>query len=287
MSIELLYAACRAAGLDASGAHLLRHHTNAVYRLARQPVVVKITRPGKGRDRSTRTVAVAEALTGTNVPTVRLWPGLNQPIAVANSYATFWTAVDATRGPTADDLAEPLHRLHHLDPEVLPIVPKLDPFGAIADSLGRPTVLGADDLVFLRDYSEKLAEDYASLDFERPSCLIHGDAHHSNMLVGPDGPLLADWESARLGPPEWDLVTVAVHCRRFEHPADEYEEFARRYGRDIHVWPGYQTLAAIRELRMITTNSWKSAPGTLAASEVLHRIAALRDGDDERRWRLL
>jgi len=286
-SIELLNAACRVAGLDPGGARLLRHHTNAVYRLARHPVVVKITRPGAGRDRSIRTVAVAEALNRTAVPSVRLWPGLTQPIAAANSYATFWKAVDVTREPAAPDLAEPLHRLHHLDQQTVPALPELDPFAAVTSSLTRPTVLGADDLTFLRDYADQLAQDYVTLDFERPSRLIHGDAHHSNMLVGSDGPLLADWESVRVGPPEWDLVTVAVHCRRFEHPLGEYDEFAKRYGRDIHTWPGYRTLAAVRELRMITTNSWKSVPGTPAAREVLKRVAALRDGDKGRRWKLL
>ncbi len=286
-SLELLEAACRAADLDPSGARLLRHHTNAVYRLAHHPVVVKITRPGSGQHRSAQTVAIAEALAHTSVPTVRLWPGLNQPIIVADSHATFWSAIDVAREPTAADLAEPLRRLHCLDPQALSAVSKLDPFGAIANSLTRRTVLNPHDLGFLRAYSEQLADDYATLDFERPSSLIHGDAHHSNMLVGPDGPVLADWESAHLGPPEWDLATVAVHCRRFDHPPDEYKEFAKIYGRDICDWPGYQTLAAVRELRMITTNAWKSAPGTPAAAEVILRVAALRRGDLERRWQLL
>ena len=215
---------------------------------------------------------------------MRLWSDLDQPIAVADS---FWIAIDAARGAEAADLAEPLRRLHLLVPEEVPALPDLDPFGAIVNSLARPTVLGTYDLGFLRDYVAKLEQDYVALDFERPSCLIHGDAHHSNMLVGPDGPLLADWESARLGPAEWDLVTVAVHCRRFDHPLGEYEEFARLYGRDVRAWSGYRTLAAVRELRMITTNSWKSAPGKLASDEVLHRVAVLRSGDDGRRWRLL
>ena len=286
-SLELLHTACRVADLDPSGARLLRHHTNAVYRLAHDPVVVKITRPGSGQYRSAQTVAITEALTHTNVPTVRPWPGLNQPITVADSYATFWIAVDIAREPTAADLAEPLRRLHGLNPQAFPAVPKLDPFGANTNSLTRRTVLDPHDLGFLRAYAEQLAGDYAILDFERPSALIHGDAHHSNMLVGPDGPVLADWESARLGQPEWDLATVAVHCRRFDHPLGEYKEFAKEYGRDICDWPGYQTLAAVRELRMITTNAWKSAPGTPAAAEVIHRVAALRRGDLERRWRLL
>ncbi|NUR93784.1 MAG: aminoglycoside phosphotransferase family protein [Kribbellaceae bacterium] len=286
-SRELLHVACRAVGLDPHDAHLLRHHTNAVYRLARQPVVVKITRPGSGRYRAGQTVAIADALARTNVPTVRLWSDVEQPMAVADSHATFWIAVDIVREPMASDLAEPLRRLHELGLSDLPEVPKLDPFAAIADSLSRRTVLGDDDLHFLRVYAGQLADDYAVLDFERPDCLIHADAHHSNTLVGADGPVLADWESARIGPPEWDLATVAVHCRRFGHPAEEYRDFAATYRREVLDWPGYQTLAAVRELRMITTNAWKSNPGTLAAAEVLSRVSALRHGDLEHRWALL
>lgn len=151
---------------------------------------------------------------------MRLWPNVDQPIAVANSYATFWIAVAAARAAEAADLAEPLRRLHRLDPEEVPTLPELDPFAAIANSLARPTVLDTHDLRFLGDYADRLAQDYVTLDFERPNCLIHGDAHHSNMLVGPDGPLLADWESARLGPPEWDLVNP----RRRPGAADDHHE---------------------------------------------------------------
>lgn len=286
-SFKLLHAACSAADLGPVGARLLRHHTNAVYRLADQPVVVKITRPGTGRERSMHAVAIAEALAQTDVPTVRLWPGLNQPITVADSYVTFWIAVDMVREPAAADLAVPLQRLHELGPEAFPSIPKLDPFAVITDSLGRRTVLAREDLAFLSAYAGQLADEYGALDFERLNCLIHGDAHHSNTLVGRGGPILADWESARLGPPEWDLATVAVHCRRFDHPPGEYEGFAKSYGRDIVSWPGFQILAAVRELRMITTNAWKSAPGTPAAAEVLRRVTALRHGDLERRWQLL
>lgn len=286
-SLDLLRAACRAADLDPAGALLLRHHTNAVYRLARQPVIVKITRPGTSWARTAQTVAIAEALVRTSVPAVRPWPHVDQPITLAGSHATFWITVDSVREPTAADLAEPLLRLHQLDPADLPAVPNLDPFGAITGSLERRTVLDSDDLTFLRSYADQLHVDYSSLRFERPNRIVHGDAHHSNALVGPEGPVLADWESACQGPPEWDLVTVAVHCRRFGHLSSEYEDFATAYTRDIYKWPGYPTLTAVRELRMITTNAWKSESGSPAAAEVRRRVRALREGDADCRWRLL
>lgn len=286
-SLELLHAACREVNLDPVGACLLRHHTNAVYRLAHHPVVVKITRPGTGHERSHQAIAIGATLASTDVPSVRLWPGPEQPVAVADSFATFWVAVESVRQPTATDLADPLRRLHSLDPKNLPALAKLKPFSAITNSLTRRTVLDGRELGFLQTYADQLADDYAALIFPLPNRMIHGDAHHSNMLVGRDGPVLADWESARLGPPEWDLVTLAVHCQRFGHPPSEYAAFARLYGMDVRDWPGYQTLAAVRELRMITTNAWKSVPGSAAAAEVRDRVAALRRGDHKRRWVLL
>ncbi|MCP9624816.1 hypothetical protein FOH10_12065 [Nocardia otitidiscaviarum] len=44
-TLPISEAACRRVGIDGSDATLLRHHTNAVYVLAREQVVVKIGRP--------------------------------------------------------------------------------------------------------------------------------------------------------------------------------------------------------------------------------------------------
>jgi aminoglycoside phosphotransferase (APT) family kinase protein len=286
-SLNLLNAVCSIADLDPTGAHLMRHHTNAVYRLSRHQIIVKISRPGANRHRVAQAVAVAEALAETPVPGVRLWPGIEQPLSVDDSHATFWIAVKPTRDPVAEDLAEPLRQLHQLDPTALPPLPRLEPFTAVAESLKRRTVLPETDLRFLRDYAERLHDQYLRLTFEHPDRIIHGDAHHGNTLVGPGGPVLADWESACHGPPEWDLATLAVHCRRFGHPHTEYHDFATAYSRDIRSWVGYESLAAVRELRMITTNAWKANEGSAAASEVHRRVKALREGDDTITWRLL
>ncbi len=37
------------------------------------------------------------------------------------------------------------------------------------------------------------------------SAPIHGDPHLGNVLVTPDGPRWTDFETACLGPPEWDI----------------------------------------------------------------------------------
>jgi Ser/Thr protein kinase RdoA (MazF antagonist) len=59
-TLRLLTEACLRAGLDPGGARLLRHQTNAVYQLASEPVVVKISRPGADRAHIERTLALVQ-----------------------------------------------------------------------------------------------------------------------------------------------------------------------------------------------------------------------------------
>jgi hypothetical protein len=98
--------------------------------------------------------------------------------------------------------------------------------------------------------------------------------------------VLSDWDSAVIGPVEWDLATIEVHCRRFGFPEQEYQNFCTRYGRDIREWDGFATMRDLRELRMVTTNARKSPPGSPQAAEVHRRIAAL-EANDELRWSIL
>ena len=98
--------------------------------------------------------------------------------------------------------------------------------------------------------------------------------------------MLCDWDSAAIGPVEWDLVTIEVHCRRFGFPEQEYQDFCARYGRDVREWDGFSTFRDLRELRMVTTNARKSAAGSPQAAEVRRRSAAL-EAEEDLRWSIL
>lgn len=121
---------------------------------------------------------------------------------------------------------------------------------------------------------------------ERRPVVLHGDPQHRNALIAPSGTVLCDWDSAVVGPPEWDLVTVDVHCRRFGYPPAHYDDFATAYGRDVREWKGYSVLRDLRELRMITTNARKAQPGP-TLDEVKRRIQGLNHGDEHQRWSIL
>lgn len=190
---------------------------------------------------------------------------------------------------SAAELAEPLRHLHNLPrpPADVLTPPELDAISAIAFSLDNTTILSPDERTFLTQRAQSLATALADLRYEAPACLLHGDPQHGNALHANGRTVLSDWESTVTGPAEWDLTTVEIHCRRFGHPAETYEQFCRRYGRDIRQWKGFPVLRDVRELRMITTNARKASAGAPGATEVHHRIAHARRTDSEAPWSIL
>lgn len=285
---EMLRSACAAAGLDPSGALVLRSHSNAVVRLVSAPVVVKIARRGSSIETTGSTVALVRWLADRGFPTVALHPGVEQPVLVDGHTVTFWTYLPQPDLPvTACQLGGPLRMLH-----ALPMPPfavrELDAIAAIRFSLAASTALSGDESHFLAERADVLERQLAGLRYTLRRAVLHGDPQHRNALHTGDGRIvLCDWESAVLGPPEWDLVTVEIHCRRFGYPLADYREFADVYGFDVTKWSDYPILRDVRELRMITTNARKSSDQPAKLAEVRHRIAALRRSDTDQRWQIL
>lgn len=277
--------ACRLAGLDAADAVVLRHHTGAVYQLASAPVVVKVARPSQTNVHDV--VALVRWATEHGVPTVRLIDDVDQPIEVAGCAITLWQYLPQTQPITAGDIAGPLRALHTA-PRPHVAVRDLDAPAAIRWAIDQSQLLTSDERDALLERWKRLGHQGPTLPYDAPPRLIHGDPQHRNTLwdEASGQAVLCDWDSAVIGPVEWDLVTIEVHCRRFGHPESHYATFCERYGRDIRQWPGYHALRDLRELRMIATNARKSRPGTPQATEVHRRIAAL-DNDPTALWHIL
>ncbi|MBC3990413.1 phosphotransferase [Streptomyces sp. AC563] len=284
---EVLHRACTAVGLNSADARLLRGHTNAVVALDQAPVVVKIARRGTPPPTVARTVQFVEWLIHRDFPTVPLHP-VKQPIVIDGHAVTFWTYLPQPSYPvTAEQLAKPLHTLHNL-PEPPVRLPGHDNVRAIQKSLSAATSLTPRDREFLSDRSERLADELEQVKFVFPAAVIQGDPQHRNALHHPSGqPVLCDWDTVAHGQPEWDLVTVEVHCRRFGYGRRHYEAFAGTYGFDVTRWSGYQVLRDIRELRMITTNARKVTHSPASIPELKRRIEGLRSGNDRLQWNIL
>ncbi|MFJ6017479.1 phosphotransferase family protein [Streptomyces sp. NPDC092952] len=284
---QLLARGCTAVGLDFSDARLLRGHTNAVILLEREKVVVKIARNGSRVGDVARTVAFVHWLTNGGFPTVPLHP-VEQPVVVDRHAITFWTYLPQPDHPVAAvQLAKPLYTLHTLPPPPVRL-PEYDNLAAIRRSITAITCLPEETLLFLAEYADHLESALQIVKFELPKGVIQGDPQHRNALHVDDGEaVLCDWDTVATGQPEWDLVTVEVHCRRFGYGPLHYSAFADAYGWNVTSWPGYQTLAAIRELRMITTNAQKVHHAPSSLDEVVRRVDGLRRHDNALRWNIL
>ncbi|MFF4534314.1 phosphotransferase family protein [Streptomyces sp. NPDC001407] len=285
---DVLEHACARVGLDCAGAVRLRGHTNAVVRLITEPVVVKIARRGSDKVAVARTATFVRWLMTQNFPTVPLHAVAEQPVVVDGHAVTFWSYLpQPEHSVAASQLAGPLAELHRIaDPPVQ--LERLEVVEAIRRSLAATTCLPQQTLRFLTERVERLADELAQVVYTLPEGVVQGDPQHRNALHTEDGrAVLCDWDTIAYGQPEWDLVTVEIHCRRFGHGLEHYQQFATAYGVDVAQWPGYRVLRDLRELRMITTNARKAthALGTLA--EVERRIAGLRCEDPELPWAIL
>lgn len=285
---EALTGVCAAVGLAPEGATLIKCTANAVFRLAGAPVVVRIGASTALNHRVEKVVHVATWLAEHDVPAVRLLPGVPQPVTYAGYVATVWEAVpDGGKRARGRDLGKLLRRIHDL-PEPASWLPRWQPLADVAARIGEATGLDNGltpaDLAFLQDRYDEVAEALSRLEFPSPPSLVHGDAHLGNLIPGPAGAVLCDFDSSSYGPPEWDLTPLAVGVIRFGESAGRYRELARTYGMDVTRWRGFPVLRAVRELKLITSVLPIIGTRPAVRAELFRRLADVRSGNTSARW---
>ena len=275
-SQDVLERACAIAGIDATGARLLRVGSNAVYRL-KAPVIARVSRPGADPDQVRRTVAVARWLQSVDYPAVRV-VNVDQPVVTGQRVVTFWDAVsdDGDQYASLAEVAEVLVQLHKLTAPADLHLPELSPFASAPTRIEASTWLNPPDRAFLTTMLAQMQDAYAGLEFTLPPGVIHGDASIGNVLRDSHGhPVVIDLDGFATGPREWDLALTAIYYDSFGwHTREEYQDFMRVYGVDIMAWPGYPVMRAVREFSMITWVIQKAAESGQAAAEATKRITA-------------
>jgi aminoglycoside phosphotransferase (APT) family kinase protein len=285
-SQDILQRACAIAGIDATGARLLRVGSNAVYRL-KAPIIARISRSGADPGQVRRTVAVARWLQSVDYPAVRV-VDVDQPVVTGHHVVTFWEAVsdDGDQYASLAQVAEVLVQLHNLTaPDDLHL-PELAPFANAPQRIEASTWLTPEDRAFLTAMLAQMRALYAGIEFTLPPGVIHGDASIGNVLRNDHGdPVVIDLDGFATGPREWDLALTAIYYDSFGwHTREEYQDFVRVYGVDIMTWPGYPAMRAVREFLMVTWVIQKAAESDQAAAEAAKRIAALRTGASRKDW---
>ncbi len=270
-------------------AELIRLGSAAVYWLQGRSVVARVSRSIDQLDVARREIAISRWLAASDVPAVYALD-LPQPAIANGCVVTFWESVaDSEEYGTTTELAQLLRRLHALTaPEELR-VPALRPFDRMQERLRSALALTSADRGFLVGRCAALLTAYEQLDFVLPAGVIHGDANVGNVLRSRDGGVvLSDLDGVAIGPREWDLIQTAMFYERFAwHTEDEYRAFVDSYGFDVLEWDGYEVLAGVRELSMVTWLSQNAATDDRAATELGKRIESLRTNGSRKDWRPL
>jgi hypothetical protein len=280
-----LAATCSAIGLHNQGADLLRLGENAIFRLAQEPVVVRIARNLDILNDAIKEVAVASWLRDSGLPAIEP-TAIAQPIVIHDHPVTFWKLIpDSGIKATVGDLARILHQLHNLAvPPGLPL-PELDIFGRVAERIAVAPDLPDAERDFLEDRLAQLRRAYVNLTFPLPRSAVHGDAHQQNLIRRPDGQIiLIDLERFAFGQPETDLAVTATEHLVGWHTDAEYADFCAAYGFDVTQWDGFPVIREINELKMTTWLMQNVRESDRVAREFQTRLRSLHDPDAPRHW---
>lgn len=281
---SVLTAAASVAGLDTTGAELIRDGSNVMYRLP-AGVVARIGRPDT-EDAARREVLVSRWLTEAGLPVVQASPDVPQPVVVGDRPVTWWILLPGHRPATPAELGAVLRAFHALPAPQSPELPPHDPFANLDDRIREAAGLDPGDRTWLLAHLATLGRRYRDLAQGGPQDVIHGDAWQGNVAVPESGPpILLDLEMVSRGRREWDLMQIAVDHTDFARiTVEEYDSFVTAYGGyDVTTAPGYRTLADIQELRWVCFALSKADARSDAADQARHRIACIR-GDVPRPW---
>lgn len=280
--------ACRYSGLDGEAAEVLYHRSNTVYKLAGQPVVVRLRyAPGSAdwMNRLTVSVRVTAWLAGSGFPAVRPLD-VPQPVTAHGYIVTFWHYLPDAQQPREDSesLGRLLRQLHELpDPPVH--LPPARPLSSLRADAERCSWLTEAERSWVLGRAEDLQHRYARTAWSLGTGMIHCDAWAENLIHTPGQVVLADWDSVSFGPREQDIVPASIR-HRFGRPAAEWYQFCSAYGINPDDLPGLVVLKEMRELRTLVPYI-RDAGHQQAQAEVRRRIADLKTGKQQAPWRAL
>jgi Ser/Thr protein kinase RdoA (MazF antagonist) len=282
---SVLAQACADVGLDDTGARMLRCVNNAVYRLERHPIIVRITLTPGLRRRAVASLEAARLLDRHRVPVVQPAQGMPQIVHVEQHVVTFWLrAADTGRTPTVVELARLLRRLHRV-PSAGAALPHWDPVTDLRVRIHDARLRGWPDadLDLLARRCDAIEEALSTVRYQLPESVIHGDAQVGNLIATPGGAIWCDLDTTCVGPREWDLVPVAVRQLRFHHRTDHHRQLAEAYGFDVTRWAGFTVLRELRELKLAAVGM-PIARDTQSRMELRRRLRSIRTGDTTTQW---
>ncbi|MGW0433733.1 aminoglycoside phosphotransferase family protein [Micromonospora sp. NPDC003197] len=279
-----MHQVARQLGLPAHDARLLRLTNNAIFALPSAGLVIRITRSHQLHDRVHKVVRLAQWFARIDAPTIRLAPGIAQPVQVGNLLASVWRYVpSAPQEATVENLGGVLREFHALGAPPF-LLAAWDPVRDARLRIDDAEELGNSHRAFLLNWCDRLPPQVADLNKRSGGQLIHGDAHVGNLLRQSTGHVvLCDFDATCIGPWQADLVAVAVGEARFGRTA-AHSVLAATYGYDVTTDPDWPLLREARELKMIAAAVPLLASSAGVAAEFATRLRSIVEDDQHARW---
>lgn len=283
--------ACHRRDLDAGGALLLSHSSNAIYLLPAHGVVARVTIGNvNALDRAQRAHAVSRWLTQQGFRAVEPVADLS-PVAVRQDAAvSFWTYYGQESCPElgAGDMGRLLRELHKLERppvELPPWVPLESLHCTVTDDRLASALTDA-ERSWLIKHIDLLRAELDCLSWPLGYGLIHGDAWAGNLLwdkaVG--SARLCDWDWTSVGPREVDLVPTWHAQVRYGRDGDWVRRFMAAYGYDLGGWDGYDTLLRLRDLVQLSSPLRRAHESPAQAAALRQRFDDVRAGRRDTTW---
>ena len=288
--------ACAAAGLDAAGARLIHHYSNAIYLLPAHNAVARVTYGGNAAERVARSQAITRWLAQERqFPATRPLDDTS-PVTVNSAVVSFWVYY---RPPgdapplTSGHLAVLLRLLHQSGtPPVW--LPAWVPLASLHATAGDPVLSAAladDERAWIMTRISEVRDKIAGLDWPLGTGLIHGDAWAGNLLSSPGASpvraVLGDWDWVSTGPREIDLIPTWHAAARYGKPASWVSDFISHYGYDLGQWDGYPVLMAMRDLVQLTGPIRRARHSGPHRRALRQRLDSLRCKDATSIWTAL
>jgi len=190
---------------------LLQETNNTVVWLRPEPVVAKVAVRAHSQDDIRLEYAVALELDALEAEVARPMRG-TQPISHAGTgfVVTLWERLEGSDRASVppEELAESLRRLHRLLDQTDIDLPSFRAMVAkasrVLDADSLMTALHQEDRELLRTSYERGFADLEGARFEERR--LHGEPHNGNRIATSKGLRWIDFESACVGPVEWDLA---------------------------------------------------------------------------------
>jgi len=273
-------------GLDIDNRRLIRIGHCAIVALPSHGLVARIARPGEGAERPEAEMTFARFLHRRGLPVVPPADEITaRPIETRGGAVAFWPLLKST-GQEIDwpALGRTLRWIHSLTPPDR-MLSLWDPVGRVEARLERYRSGPRPRAEYVRLVSEACSWARCTIgrSVATTAGIVHGDP--TNVIMTAAGLVLIDFDLCGLGPPFWDVASVAVRHRRFGLSRGDLEGFYAAYGFAPAARGAFEDLVRLREVLDCSFALGAIGAKESAADQELEiRMRALRDPADRSGW---